>query len=189
MSITNVPTYPIPDHGDPLSTIMGSNTLSNLIDQMAEDNPEIWDAARESMEEECDNFLDVMDEYIQEAPEEMFDSTSVYTGNTRGAIKVYGNYPDVSIEFDEDEWRRPKVLTNLTVRVIHSEWETKAGIKKSKTYTYAPGSLKVKITGEDYAPRIPEPPHGGGNVEMLKAVYEEIRDSVFNRIAKSRGLI
>lgn len=141
----------------------------------------------EKMNDRCDDFLDAVDGYLLEARKELWESTSVYSGNTRGSLKVVGHYPDtIDIILDKNYWLEPKVLRNIVPRTIHSRWMTKHG-EHTATYYYEPGKLKVKITGEDYAPRIPLPPHGGGNIDMLIAVYEEMKKTSFNKHLKSKG--
>lgn len=193
MSIHEAPHYSPPSHGDALRKI--SPETANFVDMKIDNSlsPEIWETVYDRLDERCNDFMDVVDEYIETVPDELWEGTSVYSGNTRGALKIQGVYPAIDVYFDINEWETPKVLTNLVTRVITAQWRVK-GTKKhpknevrSKTYTYAPGALKVKITGEDYAPRIPMPPHGGGDKYMLQEVYDEIKSATFERIAKRKG--
>lgn len=194
MSTTAAPTYAIPSHGDPIRTLMGSNVVSSFLDDRIDDYPEIWEPITDAISDLCDNWLDAKDEYLETAADNIWDEFSFWSGNTRGSIKYVGKYPETEIEFDKAEWFRPKVLTNLRPRTITVSWEVHGSKHhpkdetRTKTYNYAPGSLKVKITGEDYAPRIPSPYHAGGKIDMLVAVFEEMRDAEFKTIAKRRGV-
>lgn len=186
MSYHNPPKFSAPSHGDPIATVAGS-TVANYFRSKESSDQSIWGPIAAAAENACDNMLDAKDKYLKEAPEQLWDQTSFYTGNTRGALKLVGQYPRTEIEFDIEEWFKPKTLTNLVPKTVHAEWQTKSG-KKSKTYVYPAGSQKVKITGEDYAPRIPLPAHGGGDVYMLKEVFDELRDAEWERIIKSKGI-
>ena len=142
----------------------------------------------DKMNKRCDEFLDAVDDYLEAAADDLWWETSVFTGNTRGALKVIGKYPETTdVVFDKQWWFKPKTLVNLKPKTVHAEWNTKKFGKRSKTYVYGPGRIRVKITGEDYAPRIPMPPHGGGNVDMLIATYEELKKIEFDKQLKMRG--
>lgn len=142
----------------------------------------------EEFGDECLRSLEAVDDYLKEC-ERLWYKTSVYTGNTRGALKIVGTYPrTITVEFDKDWWFAPKVLTNQRSLTVHGKWTTNDNVTHYKDYYYPAHKYKIKITGYDYAPRIPLPPHGGGNIDALIAVYEEEKKIAFNKAKKSRGI-
>lgn len=184
------PRFTEADHGDPVVTVLGKEYANTVKAQFKEGTPEMqmaWVEYYDTMVTGSDKLLSAIDEYAKVVSEDLWKSTSVYSGNTRGSLKIVGTYPAIDIEFDKEEWFKPKVLMNLTERVVHSRWMTKHGWHE-QTYVYDPGTKKVKITGRDYAPRIPSPPHGGGNIDMLIAVYDELKTVAFKKILKKVGL-
>lgn len=139
--------------------------------------------------EQCQKSLEAMDEYL-DASLDAWDRTSYMTGNTRGSIKVVGKYPrTISVEFDKDYWETPKVLTIIRPINVKRVWVSKRdNVERSRWYSYAAGKYKRRITGADYAPRIPAPDHGGGNIDMLIEVYEEMKKDAFNKARKRKGI-
>lgn len=142
----------------------------------------------EEIGDECLRSLDAVDDYLKEC-EKLWHETSYFTGNTRGSLKVVGTYPrTITVDFDKDWWFTPKILKNQRNFTVHGKWKTKDGTIHYKDYQYPANKYNVKITGFDYAPRIPLPPHGGGNIDALIAVYEEEKKIAFNKAKKSRGI-
>lgn len=135
-----------------------------------------WDAVNGMAE----NILHKWDKYMVKVAGELWHATSFLTGNTRGAIKQEGTtYPDSDIVFDEALWFAEKTLPTLKQKVVYRSWTSKkTGEEHSKRYVYPAGRL-VKITGEDYAPRIPMPNHGGGFVDALVETYEEMKADAY----------
>lgn len=128
----------------------------------------------------CESMLNKWDKYMHAAATELWTATSFYTGNTRGSLKQEGTeYYDSDVVFDEDAWFAPKELPSLKEKVVEATWKTKKGTKH-KTYRYPAGKM-VKITGEDYAPRIPLPPHMGGEVDELIDAYENAKETEFRK--------
>lgn len=186
MSITSAPTIRLPNHNanNALSLLLDGYVSDEEIDAIEDllgDTP-AWAALGKS----ADSLLTKTDKYLNKAAKELWIETSFYTGNTRGSLKQDGyTYPEVDLVFDEVEWRMAKTLTNLKTKTVYRSW-TNHGSKhhpksesRSQTYTYAPGTIKVIITGEDYAPRIPLPPHGGGKIDALIRTYEELKNDAW----------
>lgn len=134
----------------------------------------------EMLSETVDSVLTKWDKYMVAAAGELWAATSFLTGNTRGALKQDGNtYADSDIVFDEEWWFSPKTLPTLKQKVVYRQWTAKkSGEVHSKRYVYPAGRL-VRITGEDYAPRIPRPGHGGGNIDALIETYEAMKEDAY----------
>lgn len=197
MSIKYPPSEARNAHGTALDTVLNGEVSGALSDtykkllRLKAMCPEIWEPIFDKLDNHCKNFLNGLDEYLEVTPKEIWNEFSYYTGNTRGAIKIVGDaYPRKDIEFDKEEWFRPKTLKNLVEKkIVVTYYRKKKDEFVTKKYTYAPGKVEVQITGEDYAPRIPNPEHGGGNIDMLIAAFEEIRDAKATAILKKKGII
>ena len=196
MSRLERPDVKIPNHKrnkDAVRIVFGAKTFSGFESLRTSGSKFTKDAVEAliygELGDKCQRALEALDDYLEES-KNIWDQTSVMTGNTRGSLVVEGVYPDsISIEFDKKYWETPKVLTIIRPVIVKRTWIAKReGVERTRTYFYPAGKYKRKITGKDYAPRIPLPEHGGGNIDMLIAVYEERKKVAFKNALKRKGL-
>lgn len=112
----------------------------------------------------ADETLTKLDKWATMSAKELWNKTSVFTGNTRGSLVVEGEYPFIEIHFDEDLFLRPKTLTNLREFTLQG---------RKKQYTYAAGSRTFYKNGDDYSAYVPSPSHSGFLPAITEA-YEEM---------------